>query len=127
MLSRTLIRWREFVTGITRLRNAVWNYASQFHHADLTLRVPGRSGGNGLGAGHRTSGSFRAPRSHPEDGTCRGPWFAPARDWKWRPRTRNRGPMAVVILGGLVTSTLLNLLVLPTLAMRYGRFESRIP
>jgi CzcA family heavy metal efflux pump len=32
------------------------------------------------------------------------------------------GPMAVVILGGLVTSTLLNLLVMPTLALRYGRF-----
>jgi len=32
------------------------------------------------------------------------------------------GPMAVVILGGLVTSTFLNLLVLPTLALRYGRF-----
>ncbi len=34
------------------------------------------------------------------------------------------GPMAVVILGGLVTSTLLNLLVLPTLALRYGRFTN---
>jgi len=33
------------------------------------------------------------------------------------------GPMAMVILGGLVTSTGLNLLVLPTLALRYGRFE----
>lgn len=33
------------------------------------------------------------------------------------------GPMAIVILGGLVTSTLLNLLVLPTLALRYGRFK----
>jgi Cu/Ag efflux pump CusA len=33
------------------------------------------------------------------------------------------GPMAVVILGGLVTSTLLNLVVLPTLALRYGRFD----
>jgi CzcA family heavy metal efflux pump len=32
------------------------------------------------------------------------------------------GPMALVILGGLVTSTALNLLVLPTLALRYGRF-----
>jgi len=32
------------------------------------------------------------------------------------------GPMAVVILGGLVTSTLLNLLVLPCLALRYGSF-----
>jgi CzcA family heavy metal efflux pump len=33
------------------------------------------------------------------------------------------GPMAIVILGGLITSTLLNLLVLPTLALRYGSFE----
>jgi Cu/Ag efflux pump CusA len=31
------------------------------------------------------------------------------------------GPMAIVILGGLVTSTALNLLVLPTLALRHGR------
>jgi len=35
-----------------------------------------------------------------------------------------QGPMAVVILGGLLTSMVLNLLVLPTLALRYGRFES---
>jgi Cu/Ag efflux pump CusA len=33
------------------------------------------------------------------------------------------GPMAVVILGGLVTSTLLSLFVLPALAWRYGRFD----
>lgn len=35
------------------------------------------------------------------------------------------GPMAMVILSGLVTSTLLNLLVLPTLALRYGRFGKK--
>ena len=34
------------------------------------------------------------------------------------------GPMAIVILGGLITSTILNLLVLPALARRYGRFEN---
>ncbi|HVY94899.1 MAG TPA: efflux RND transporter permease subunit [Bryobacteraceae bacterium] len=33
------------------------------------------------------------------------------------------GPMAVVILGGLLTSTALNLLVLPTLSLRFGRFD----
>jgi CzcA family heavy metal efflux pump len=33
------------------------------------------------------------------------------------------GPMAIVILGGLITSTLLNLLVLPTLTVRFGRFD----
>lgn len=36
------------------------------------------------------------------------------------------GPMAMVILGGLATSTALNLLVLPTLALRYGRFEPTV-
>jgi Cu/Ag efflux pump CusA len=35
-----------------------------------------------------------------------------------------QGPMAVVILGGLMSSMALNLLVLPTLALRYGRFEA---
>jgi Cu/Ag efflux pump CusA len=36
-----------------------------------------------------------------------------------------QGPMAIVILGGLVTSMALNLIVLPTLALRYGRFERK--
>lgn len=35
------------------------------------------------------------------------------------------GPMASVILGGLVTSTLLNLLILPILALRFARFKGR--
>jgi CzcA family heavy metal efflux pump len=35
------------------------------------------------------------------------------------------GPMAIIILGGLVTSTALNLLVLPGLALRHGRFGAR--
>lgn len=33
------------------------------------------------------------------------------------------GPMAIVILGGLLTSTVLNLLVLPSLALKFGHFE----
>jgi len=37
------------------------------------------------------------------------------------------GPMAIVILGGLATSTLLNLIVLPTLAVQYGRFDRGMP
>lgn len=42
-----------------------------------------------------------------------------------RPGQEIEYPMAVVILGGLVTSTLLNLLILPTLALRFGGFGSR--
>lgn len=34
-----------------------------------------------------------------------------------------QGPMAIVILGGLFTSMALNLLVLPSLALAFGRFE----
>lgn len=44
-----------------------------------------------------------------------------------QPNTAGReieGPMAVVILGGLVSSTLLTLLVLPALAHRFARFEA---
>lgn len=37
------------------------------------------------------------------------------------------GPMAIVILGGLVTSTALNLLVLPTLALRWAKWQHAAP
>jgi len=36
-------------------------------------------------------------------------------------------PMALVILGGLVTSTLLNLLVVPTLYLRFGKPRQSAP
>jgi Cu/Ag efflux pump CusA len=32
--------------------------------------------------------------------------------------------MAIVILGGIVTSTLLNMIVIPALYLKYGRAES---
>jgi len=38
------------------------------------------------------------------------------------PGTEIEGPMAIIILGGLITSTLLNLLVIPLLARRLGKF-----
>jgi Cu/Ag efflux pump CusA len=34
------------------------------------------------------------------------------------------GPMAIVILGGLVTSTALNLLILPVLALKWARWSN---
>lgn len=39
------------------------------------------------------------------------------------PGNEIEGPMAIVILGGLITSTMFNLGVLPTLALRFGRFR----
>ncbi len=41
-----------------------------------------------------------------------------------QPGREIEGPMAVVILGGLTTSTLLNLLLLPTLLQKFGRFPA---
>ncbi|MYM23240.1 MMPL family transporter [Duganella sp. FT135W] len=41
------------------------------------------------------------------------------------PGNEIEGPMAIVILGGLLTSTMLNLLILPALALRFGKFERR--
>ncbi len=45
---------------------------------------------------------------------------------KSAPGREIEGPMALVILGGLVTSTALNLIVLPALALRFGRFEKPV-
>jgi Cu/Ag efflux pump CusA len=38
-----------------------------------------------------------------------------------RPGRELEQPMAVVIIGGLLTSTLLNMIVLPTLFLQFGR------
>jgi Cu/Ag efflux pump CusA len=33
--------------------------------------------------------------------------------------------MATIIVGGLVTSTILNLLILPTIMLHFGKFEKQ--
>ncbi len=46
----------------------------------------------------------------------------------WQRSTRGvrlKGPMATIIVGGLVTSTILNLLILPTIMLHFGRFEKQ--
>jgi CzcA family heavy metal efflux pump len=40
-----------------------------------------------------------------------------------QPGREIEGPMATIIVGGLVTSTLLNLLILPTIMLHFGRFN----
>lgn len=40
-----------------------------------------------------------------------------------QPGREIEGPMATIIVGGLVTSTMLNLLILPTIMLHFGRFE----
>lgn len=43
-----------------------------------------------------------------------------------QPGREIEGPMATIIVGGLVTSTILNLLILPTIMLHFGRFEKLV-
>ncbi len=43
-----------------------------------------------------------------------------------QPGREIEGPMATIIVGGLVTSTILNLLILPTIMLHFGRFTKQI-
>ena len=43
-----------------------------------------------------------------------------------QPGREIEGPMATIIVGGLVTSTILNLLILPTIMLHFGRFEKQL-
>ncbi|MDP3087797.1 MAG: efflux RND transporter permease subunit [Methylotenera sp.] len=40
-----------------------------------------------------------------------------------QPGREIEGPMATIIVGGLITSTILNLLILPTMMLHFGKFE----
>lgn len=42
-----------------------------------------------------------------------------------QPGREIEGPMATIIVGGLVTSTILNLLILPTIMLHFGRFNKK--
>lgn len=105
-----------FVTlfGIS-LRNAVM-LVSHYEHPDAGRRTA-------VGCGHRTARCRRAPGADPDDRAGHRAGAAAAGAGQRRPWSEIEGPMALVILGGLFTSTALNLLLLPSLALRFGRFN----
>jgi CzcA family heavy metal efflux pump len=43
-----------------------------------------------------------------------------------QPGREIEGPMATIIVGGLITSTILNLLILPTIMLHFGKFEKNL-
>ncbi|NOZ02673.1 MAG: efflux RND transporter permease subunit, partial [Deltaproteobacteria bacterium] len=104
-----------FVTlfGIT-LRNSIM----MISHYDHLVRVEGAAWGPGTavrGAAERLAPILMTV-------LVTGFGLLPLAVGSNAPGREIEGPMAVVILGGLVTSTLLNLFVLPVLTLRYGRF-----
>src|SRR5258708_29905666 len=87
-------------------------------HCDLLVRVEGMSVGSGAvmgGASERLLPILMTALV-----TALG--LLPLAIGSGAPGREVEGPMAIIILGGLFTSTALNLLVLPTFALRYGRF-----
>jgi CzcA family heavy metal efflux pump len=107
-----------FVTlfGIT-LRNSIM----MISHYEHLVSVEGMKWG--LEAAIRGASERLAPIFMTASATALG--LLPLAIGSGAPGREIEGPMAIVILGGLVTSTALNLLVLPTLALRYGRFEKK--
>ena len=100
------------VLGIAA-RNGIM-LVSHYRHLEREEGVPF---GRGAGDPRRRG----APGADPDDGAGHQPGAGAD-----RARRRSAGheiehPMAVVILGGLVTSTVLNLFLLPAIYLRYGR------
>ncbi len=105
-----------FVTlfGIT-LRNSIM-MISHFEHLVDRERVPW-----GVEAAIKGAGDRLAPILMTSIVTALG--LLPLAIGMSEPGREIEGPMALVIVGGLATSMALNLLVLPTLALRFGRFQ----
>ncbi len=105
-----------FVTlfGIT-LRNSVMLIS----HYEHLVRVEGMEWG--LETAVRGASERLAPILMTASVTALG--LLPLAIGSGAPGREIEGPMAQIILGGLVTSTVLNLLIMPTLALRFGRFE----
>ena len=72
-------------------------------------------------AGTGAAGLGGAAGADPDDRAGDRPGAAAARGSGQKPGHEIEYPLAVVILGGLVTSTLLNLFLLPPLYLRFGR------
>ena len=104
-----------FVTvfGIT-LRNSVMLIS----HYEHLVQVEGMDWG--LEAAVRGASERLAPILMTASVTALG--LLPLAIGSGAPGREIEAPMAQIILGGLVTSTALNLLIMPSLALRYGRF-----
>jgi CzcA family heavy metal efflux pump len=107
-----------FVTlfGIT-LRNSIM-LVSHYQHLVETERLPWNLETALRGAGERLPSILMTALV-----TALG--LMPLALGSGEPGREIEGPMAMIIVGGLATSTLLNLLILPTILLQFGRFAAR--
>ena len=78
-------------------------------------------GGRAVRAGARPPRCARAVVADPDDHAGDRPCARAARGRRRQPGHEIEHPLAVVVLGGLVTSTLLNLFVVPALYLRFAK------
>ena len=106
------------------LRGIVWHGGAQHHPACLAFRSPGTYRVPALEHGHRRRA---APKSVLTPvlltALLTGLALLPVALQLHQPGHEIEGPMAVVILGGLVSSTLVSLLLIPPLAARWLKPE----
>ncbi len=107
-----------FVTlfGIT-LRNSIM-LVSHYHHLVEQENQPWNLQTALRGAGERLPSILMTALST-------GLGLMPLALGTGEPGREIEGPMATIIIGGLATSTLLNLVVLPTILLHFGKFEPR--
>ncbi len=106
-----------------RLRHPVGHLAAQQRDDDRALRADGHPRRPGLDYGHRRRGRGRPDGADPDDIPRHRPRPAAPGARGGGARPGDRGADGRGHLGGLATSTVLNLLILPVLALRYARFQ----
>ncbi len=133
--SANRLGWRSARCIVDRRQSLAWlsrrfcdfvrNHATEFHHVDLHYEHLVEVDGMAWELDTALRGASKRLAPILMTALVTGLGLLPLALGSGDPGREIEGPMATVILGGLVTSTLLNLLVLPTLALRYGRFEAR--
>ena len=119
---RVHVRRSDLVGFTDRFRHSPRRRRPQRHHADGPLPAFATRRKRPLRPGTDPSRRRRTTRTHPDDrALTTGLALVPLIVTGNQPGQEIEYPMAFVILGGLVTSTLLNLLVLPPLFGLFGK------
>ena len=108
-----------------RVHHAVRHRDPQRHHAGLAHPSPGAGGGRDEPPRRGGAGGARAAGADPDDRHGGRPRVGSVGAARRRGGSEIQTPMAIVILCGLTTSTLLNMFVVPTLYLKYGRAAAR--
>ena len=104
-----------------RVLHGVRHRRPQRHPADQPRPAPGTGGGGGVRRRPGDRGRPGTAGADPDDVAGHRLALVPLVMFGERPGQEIEHPLAVVILGGLFTSTLLSLFVIPALYLRFGK------